>query len=102
VASVPITCFAPAGGTCTGNVLVVTVRSFQPVHGGPTGSIRVLFAYVDIPGGQTVVIRRHVRGSLTRLLLRHAPLQVRVSATLSKSGAAAATDVGTRSLRAPS
>jgi hypothetical protein len=72
------------------------------MHGGPTGSIRVLFANVDIPGGQTVVIRRPLRGSLTRLLRRHAPLQVRVTATLSKSGAAAVTDVGRRTLRAPS
>ena len=102
VASVPITCFAPASGACIGKVLVVTVRSFRPVPGGPTGSIRVLFADVDIPGGHTVVIRRRLRGSLTRLLRRHAPLQVRVTATLSTSGAAAATDVGTRTLRAPS
>jgi hypothetical protein len=52
-ANLAITCIATAGGTCTGTVLVVTAQSMQAVPGGPSGQIRVLFAYVRIAGGQT-------------------------------------------------
>jgi hypothetical protein len=99
VASVPITCFAKAGTNCTGDVLVLTSHGFQPTRGGPTGPIRVLFAFVTIPGGHTVVVRRNLRGSLTRFLLHKLPLQVRVSTSLREGAARAITNTATRTLR---
>jgi hypothetical protein len=84
--SVPLTCAAPAGTTCTGTVLVLTLRNFRPVSGGPAGRLRVLFTYVSIPAGTTVVIHGEVSGPVARALRRNAPLQVTLNANLTQSG----------------
>ena len=52
-----MSCIAPSGHVCTGNVLVVSIKKYRTVTGGPSGRIRVLFAYVSIPAGQ--VIKAH-------------------------------------------
>jgi hypothetical protein len=82
VASVPITCLAPTGRVCAGNVLILTVRSFRPVLGGPAGPVRVLFAYVSIPAGKTGLIRRPMRTDVARSLRRVKSVQLRVSTSL--------------------
>jgi large repetitive protein len=97
--SIPITCLAPAGEVCTGTVLVITVRQFQPIAGGPKGAIRLLFAYVDIHAGQTMVVRRTVSGPVARLLRHKRSVKLSVIASLSKSGSPAVTNTGSRTLR---
>jgi hypothetical protein len=99
VASLPVSCLAPAGSQCTGTVLVLTAKAYRPTSGGPSGRLRVLFAYVTIPGGQTAIVRRSVKGAVKRLLTRKAPLSVHVTATLSSGGAKAVTNNGTRTLK---
>ena len=96
---VPISCTAPAGSYCTGTVLVVTSKAYRPTAGGPTGQLRVMFAYLDIPGGFTEIARRPVRGAVQRLLDRKAPLSVHVVATLTNGSGAAVTNTGTRTLK---
>jgi len=96
---VPISCTAPAGSYCTGTVLVVTSKAYRPTAGGPTGQLRVMFAYLDIPGGFTEIARRPVRGAVQRLLDRKAPLSVHVVATLTNGSSAAVTNTGTRTLK---
>ncbi len=85
IASLQLTCTAAPGQTCAGTVLVLTVRHYQPVAGGPKGAVRVLFAYVDLAGGTTETLRRPVPGFVVRMLRRKSPLEVRV--TLRWSGA---------------
>lgn len=97
-AAIEITCTALTGA-CTGDVLVLTVERFAPVAGGPSGPVRVLFAHVVLPAGQTGTIRRGLPFYVARLLRRHAPLRVRVSATLVDSGGHAAGGTATRPLR---
>ena len=99
VASIPITCLAPSGTVCQGTVLVITAHTFQPTAGGPKGVVRVMFAYVSVPGGQTVIVKRSVSRAVYRALKRKAPITVRVITSLSKSGATAVTFTGTRTLR---
>jgi hypothetical protein len=99
VASVPITCLAPAASQCTGTVLVLTRKSYRPMSGGPSGQLRVLFAYVSIPGGETAIVRRPVKGAVRQLLAHKAPLPVLVTATLSSGGGKAVTKTGTRTLK---
>ncbi len=85
-ASVQIVCLAPAGTTCSGTVLVLTTRTFQPVPGGPVGHLQVLFAYVRIPAGRTLTVSRSVSRAVARALRRSAPMKLRVSASLSAGG----------------
>jgi hypothetical protein len=99
VASVPVSCLAPAGGQCSGSVLVLTTKAYRPMSGGPSGQLRVLFAYVSIPGGETAIVRRPVKGPVRQLLARKAPLSVRVTATLTRSGGKPVTNTGTRTLK---
>lgn len=80
VASVAITCDAPAGEVCTGTVLVATTATYQPTPGGPTGQVRLIFAYVSIPGGQTVTVRRAVSGRVWRALRHRASVKLTVKA----------------------
>jgi hypothetical protein len=80
VASVAITCNAPAGEVCTGTVLVATAGIYQPTPGGPRGQVRLIFAYVSIPGGQTVTVRRTVSEQLWRALRRSSSVKVTVNA----------------------
>ncbi|HUZ29917.1 MAG TPA: Ig-like domain-containing protein [Solirubrobacteraceae bacterium] len=83
-AALSITCTAVAGA-CTGDVLVLTGASFAPVPGGPRGPVRVLFAHVEVPAGSTEVVRRTLPGYVADVLRRHAPLSVRVIASLTDS-----------------
>jgi hypothetical protein len=99
IASVPISCLAPTGSRCSGSVLVLTTKAYRPMSGGPSGQLRVLFAHVSIPGGETAIIRRPVKGAVRQLLARKAPLSVKVSATLSRTGGKAVTNTGTRTLK---
>ena len=99
-AYIPVLCMAPAGSFCDGTVLVVTSKSYQPSPGGPTGQLRVLFAYlIKIPGGQTGIARRPVYGAVKRLLERKAPLAVHVTVTLSSGSGSPVTSTGTRTLK---
>ncbi|HTX45752.1 MAG TPA: hypothetical protein VMD48_05730 [Solirubrobacteraceae bacterium] len=97
--SIPITCPAVATTTCTGSVLAVTSDAYQPTKGGPKGQVRVLFRYVTIRRGATLVVRQTIRGAVEKLLASKAPLSVRVTATLASGGATAVTDSGTRTLK---
>jgi hypothetical protein len=99
VASVPISCLAPSGTQCTGTVLVLTTKAYRPMSGGPSGQLRVLFAYVSIPGGETAIVRRPVKGAVRRLLVRKAPVSVLVTATLSRGGGRPVIKSGTRTLK---
>jgi hypothetical protein len=98
-ASVSVTCLAPAGDTCRGNILVLTTRSYQPVAGGPIGPVRVLFASVNLRGERTVVVRRSLNRGVARALLRHTPLNVRVTMTLTETGGKPVTSTATRKLK---
>jgi large repetitive protein len=97
--SVPITCLAAAGSKCTGSVLVLTTKSYRPTSGGPKGQLKVLFEYVTIRGGATVVVRGTIKGAVAKLLVKNAPLSVRVMATLASASAKPVTDSGTRTLK---
>jgi len=92
LAEVPITCVVPAGvsTTCTGQVLVLTVDSLEPVAGGPIGPVRVLYAFVSIPAGRTDLVRRRMPPYVTRILRRGTKVKVRVSTRLTPSGRATA------------
>ena len=85
VAAVAIGCVS-SGRACAGDVLILTVRSFRTVAGGPAGRLRVMFAYVTIPAGRTVVIRRQVQASVVRVLRRARRFSVRVLAALGTPG----------------
>ena len=81
-------------------MLVVTAKAYQPRRGGPTGQVRVLFAYlIRIPGGQTAIARRPVYGAVKRLLERKAPLAVHVTVTLASGSGQPVTSTGTRTLK---
>jgi hypothetical protein len=83
MAAVSVTCLAPATETCSGNVLVLTSKSYRPVASGPSGQLRVLFSYVTVTGGKTVLVRQQVSSEVARVLRRHAPLGVTITASLS-------------------
>lgn len=99
VVSIPITCLAPSGTVCQGTVLVISAHTFQPTAGGPKGVVRVMFAYVSVPAGQTVIVKRSVSRAVYQAFKRKAPITVRVITSLSKSGATPVTFTGTRTLR---
>jgi hypothetical protein len=82
-ATVPVACLAPLGKTCTGTVLVLTKGRFRTRPGGPAGQLRVLFAYVSIPGNQTRFVTAPVTGPVATVLRRLRSATVRVSASLS-------------------
>jgi hypothetical protein len=88
-ATVPVACLASTGKTCTGTVLVVTKKSFRTKAGGPAGPLRVLFAYVSIPGQQTRFVTASVSGSVASVLRRQRSTMVRVTASLSNRAASA-------------
>ncbi len=97
--SVPITCLAPAGQTCSGNVLIVTERRYRPMAGGPIGPLRVMFVYVTLPADKTVLVTRPASPEVTRVLRRRAPLRVQVSASLTVAGGATSGYLSVRTLR---
>jgi Bacterial Ig-like domain len=86
VASVKVGCVAPAGATCSGDVRVLTLRSFSPSAGSPRGPLQVMFAYVTIPAGQTATIRRTVPSGVLGAMRHAHQVKVRVTATLTPSG----------------
>ncbi len=102
MASVPITCTAPAGETCTGTVEILTARSFRPSPGGPSGQVRVMFAYVSIPGGSTQTVARPVDSEVARALRRAAPVKVNVMLQLDTSSGGSISGSVSRELQAGS
>ena len=79
--SLPVSCIAPAGTVCTGTVSVLTQASYQPVPGGPVGQIRVLFAYVSVPAGKTVIVRGTLDSTTAQALRRLGAVKLQVSAS---------------------
>jgi hypothetical protein len=97
--SAPITCLAPPGMTCAGDVLIVTAGKFQPASGGPLGRLRLLFEFVQVPGGHTVSVHSKVSRAVARILHRSAPLKVDVTLALKTDGRVIAKLSGTATLR---
>lgn len=96
--SVPVGCAAPAGQTCSGSVLVVTQGSFRSTPGGPFGRLEVLFAFVQIPGGTTEVIRGSAPPGVASTLNSKHQVSVAVTLKLSKSGGGAVNETVGRTL----
>ncbi len=88
---VPVSCVASAGAPCTGEVLVLTVKSMRTLAGGPYGPVRVLFAHVTIPAGHTIKVRRTLPGYVVRALRHPRSVSVHVRVELSRTGRASAT-----------
>jgi len=97
-ASIPIMCTA-SSGSCTGQVLVETVRAFSPVSGGPRGPVRVLFGYVDEPAGATSVIRARVAAYVAAALRRAGTVRVRITVKLTGSAGQVISAAGLSVLR---
>jgi hypothetical protein len=97
--SVPITCLAPRGMTCAGDVLIVTAGKFQPTSGGPLGPLRLLFEFVQVPGGHTVLAHAKVSRAVARILRHSAPLKVDVTLALKTGGRLIAKLSGSATLR---
>lgn len=76
-----VTCPAE-GGFCVGDVLAVTSKALQPVRGGPTGRLRLLFIRVRIRAGQTSFVRRRLGRPVVNELRQNTPMEVRVGAIL--------------------
>jgi hypothetical protein len=96
--SVSVTCLAPAGQVCSGTVLALTVSKLQPSRGAPPGKLRVVFAYVTINGGSTVIVRDTVPPAAARALRRVRP-RVAITAQMSIAGGPASTFSAERPLR---
>jgi hypothetical protein len=79
--SIRVTCPA-AAGTCSGDVLAVTVKALRSVSGGPGKRLRLLFAHVRIRARQTSLVRGKLSGPVAALLRRNVPVAVRVGAIL--------------------
>jgi hypothetical protein len=82
VVSVPVACLAPPGTTCRGSVLIVTQRKYASPHGGPRGRLEVLFVFVKIPAGKTVIVHGRAARAVARVLRKTAPLKVTVTVAL--------------------
>lgn len=80
--SVKVACNEPAGDTCSGTVLVLTRREFQPLSGGPVGRLTVMFAYVHLRGAQISTVRRKLLPSVARVLGHRANVAVTLAANL--------------------
>jgi hypothetical protein len=76
-----VTCPAEAG-YCVGDVLAVTSKRLQPVRGGPTGRLRLLFVHVRIRAGRTSFVTRKLQRALVTQLRTNVPMEVRVGAIL--------------------
>ncbi|MBO0768109.1 MAG: hypothetical protein J2O48_05425 [Solirubrobacterales bacterium] len=68
-----------ATGKCSGNLLILTKRAFQPVKGGPKGSVSLLFRRYSISAGKTGTVTGHIGGAQLQTL-KHAGAQ-RLSVT---------------------
>ena len=78
--SVPITCLAPPSVACAGDVLIVTAGKFQPAAGGPLGRLRLLFQFVQVPGGHTVSVHGNVSRAAEGLGLERSHLYRKMKA----------------------
>jgi hypothetical protein len=76
-----VTCPAEAG-YCVGDVLAVTSKRLQPVRGGPTGRLRLLFVHVRIRAGRTSFVTGKLQRSVVTQLRENVPMEVRVGAIL--------------------
>ncbi len=94
-AAVTIRCLGRGSRPCSGDVLVLTQRHFKTTAGGPSGQLRVLFAYVTIHAGASLVVSRPVDPEVASVLRREAPLMVQVSAEFEPGGSYS----GVRTLR---
>jgi hypothetical protein len=92
-ASVPLWCTATVGQVCSGTVLILTKKTYRTAGGGLAGRLRVMFAYVTIPGGGTVVVRRKVQSDALHELRRARKVPAVVVATL-RSASRAPRSVG--------
>ena len=63
-------------------MLILTKTTYRTSGGGLAGRLRVMFAYVSIPGGRTVIVKRHVQADALRALRRARQVPVVVVATL--------------------
>jgi hypothetical protein len=79
--SIRVTCPAESG-SCVGDVLAITSKRLQPVRGGPTGRLRLLFVHVSVRAGQTLLVRRKLSRPVVNQLRANAPMEVRVGAVL--------------------
>lgn len=98
-ATIPINCLAFPNNSCAGTVLVVTQGSFRTTAGGPAGQLRVLYAYVTIPGNQTRLVSGRVPGLVAAVLRRGKSVKVRVTTSLTLSGGTTRADSGIRQLK---
>lgn len=98
IASVEVGCATVSGQRCSGDVRIVTVKSFKPTAGGPRGPLQLMFAYINIPAGQTVVVRRSVPSDVVRTLRHAGKAKVRVTTTLSQSAGSPTTVSAIRTL----
>jgi hypothetical protein len=99
VVTLSVRCPAPSGQVCTGTVLVVTVKTFQPTAGGPRGGVLLAFAHVSIPSGQVVTISRTVSRDVWRTLHRQKQLKVHVITELSQGAGKPVSATVTRTLK---
>jgi hypothetical protein len=79
--NIRVTCPAESG-FCVGDVLAVTSKRLQPVRGGPTGRLRLLFVHVRIRAGRSSVVRRKLSRPVATQLRQNTPMEVRVGAIL--------------------
>jgi hypothetical protein len=86
-----VSCPAAALAGCAGDVLVLTQRSYAPRVGGPSGPLRVLFAYVTVAAGKSVTINRAIPADIAAFLRRARSVRVRVTATLNANSRSTAT-----------
>jgi hypothetical protein len=100
--SLAVTCTAPASEMCSGTVEILTARSFRPSPGGPSGPLRVMFAYVSIPGGSTQVVARPVPSDVARTLRRAAPVKVNVTLQFNTGSGGSISGTASRELQAGS
>jgi hypothetical protein len=98
-ASIPINCLAPPGSICTGTVLVLTSASFRTTSGGPAGRLRILYAYVSIPTGQTKLVTGRVPGFVRAVLRGGKSVTVRVKTSLTWSGGTTHASAANRRLK---
>jgi hypothetical protein len=82
VVSVLVKCLASASEVCVGDVLILTQRSFRARLGGPSGQIRIMFAYVTIPGGRSELIKRPMARDIAAFLRRRTFVRLRFGTTL--------------------
>ncbi|HWE34201.1 MAG TPA: hypothetical protein VG410_11995 [Solirubrobacteraceae bacterium] len=99
VVTLSVRCMAASGQVCTGTVLVVTAKTFQPTAGGPRGGVLLAFARVSIPAGHTVALSRTVSRAVWRTLHKQKNLKVHVITQLSQGAGQPVSATVTRTLK---